>query len=175
MNDIGGLSNEDRRRVVHFLIHGSLGLAWYTQEIAQLPNGDTSQLINLIDAHGLDVVTLIVRFSNVLKRVPENMPAVFALALCVRYGNIATRRAAYVAFPLIARHSPDFLTLVGFLDDMKGWSAGMRRACSNWYIDMPMEKLLDEVGKPCVVNGWTHRDVIRSTSKDERSRTERNI
>jgi len=160
MEENSGLSIDDKRKFVRFLILGSREQAWYTREIARLPNGAANSFVYLIGACGLEIVALIVKYGGTA-RVPENMPVVFALALCVKHGDVATRRAAYAAFPLVARHSPDFLTLVSFLDSMKGWSAGMRRACSKWYTDMPMEKLLEEVGKPCAVNGWTHRDVIR--------------
>lgn len=94
-------------------------------------------------------------------RAPKNDPALFALALTIKYGDASTKAYAYQVMPRVARTGAHILQLAKTLDDLKGWSAGMRNAFSKWYTEKPLSDVLYQVVKYRQRGGWSHRDILR--------------
>ena len=103
-------------------------------------------------------------------RAPRNDQALFALAMCVKFGNPATRAAALQALPKVARTGTHLLTFVRWLRGMGGgMGRSVKRAIGNWYLrpeDATYYQTQDvtyQAIKYRQRNGWTHRDVLRLT------------
>lgn len=103
-------------------------------------------------------------------RAAVKHPALFALAVCARCGDQATKTRVYEALSDFCRIPTDLFYFVsqhvkvGELCglDGKGWGRAVRRALSRWYVDNPDElRLARHVTKYPHRHQWHHRDVLR--------------
>ena len=69
-------------------------------------------------------------------RAPRNDPALFALALAAKLGDIETRRAAHAALPQVARIGTHLFHFAEYVKALGGWGRGTMRAFAGWYNDM---------------------------------------
>jgi len=106
------------------------------------------------------VVNRIVEISEA-GRAPKNEPALFALALVMTYGNSDAKASAYEALPKVARIGTHLLHLAEYVNSMRGWGRGIRRAFGNWYTEKSPKALATNLVKYANRDGWTHRDVLR--------------
>jgi 60 kDa SS-A/Ro ribonucleoprotein len=142
-----------------FLVLGSEGGTFYVGE-KELTKENATNVIKAIDADGVRVVNRVVEISEA-KRAPKNDPALFVLALVMTYGNDEAKRAAEKAVPQVARIGTHILHLADFVNDMRGWGRGIRRAFGNWYNGQSALDLAKQVTKYANRDGWTHLDVLR--------------
>lgn len=142
-----------------FLILGSDKPTYYTSA-QKLTAANSAVVIECAQENGIRTVNKIADVS-VNGRAPKNDPALFALALVIKHGDVATKAYAYRAIPQVARTGTHILQLAEMLNDLKGWSAGMRKAFAAWYTNKSVSDVLYQVVKYRSRGGWSHRDILR--------------
>src|SRR6185436_5502505 len=101
-NSAGGFAFavDDWTRLDRFLILGSEGGSYYATE-RTLTRDNAQAVLRCLQLDGRRVVSRIVEISD-QGRAPKNDPALFALALAAKLGDVDTRRAAFAALPRVA-------------------------------------------------------------------------
>jgi 60 kDa SS-A/Ro ribonucleoprotein len=94
-------------------------------------------------------------------RAPKNDPALFALALAAKLGDVETRRAAFAALPRVARIGTHLFHFAEYVKALGGWGRGTMRAFARWYTDMEAGRLAHQAVKYQSRDGWSHRDLLR--------------
>lgn len=164
-NDAGGCvyALDDWARLDRFLILGTEGGTYYASE-ARLTRETTLVVARCIAADGARAVARIVEIS-VNGRAPKQEPVLFALALATAAEEPATRAAALAAIPKVARTGAQLQRLVGYIDGLRGWGRGLRRAIARWYVDQPLGELelqaLKYKARGEKGERWSHRDLLR--------------
>lgn len=160
-NNAGGyvFKTSDWSYLDRFLILGSEGSTYYSSG-TQLTEDAAKNVINLVRSSGVDLVARVVEISD-SGRAPKNEPALFCLALAMTHGDAATKQAAYDALPKVARIGTHVLHLAEYVNSMRGWGRGVRRAFGNWYLSQTPHKLATNLVKYANRDGWTHRDILR--------------
>lgn len=160
-NSAGGFvyQIDEFARLQRFLVLGSEGGTYYTSE-KKLTKQNAKNVLKCIKKDGLKTVAQIVEVSK-SGRAPKNDPALYALALCISEGDLATKRAAAAALPEVARIGTHLYHFCAYVETMRGWGALLRWAVKNWYESKPAEKLAYDAIKYRQRDGWTHRDVLR--------------
>ena len=128
-----------------FLILGSDQPTYYTSA-QKLTAENAAVVIECAQENGIRTVSEIADVST-NGRAPKNDPALFALALTIKHGDVATKTYAYRAIPMVARTGTHILQLAEMLNSLKGWSAGMRKAFSAWYTNKSIGDVLYQVVK----------------------------
>jgi 60 kDa SS-A/Ro ribonucleoprotein len=142
-----------------FLILGSEGGSYYaTEQAMTISNAQNVKACILED--GVRTVQEIVAISNE-GRAPKNDPAIFALAMAAAMGNEETRRAALQALPQVCRTGTHLFTFAEFVQSMRGWGRGLRRAVGQWYLGKEPRDLAYQLVKYRQREGWTHADTLR--------------
>ena len=164
-NDAGGYvyALDDWARLDRFLILGTEGGTYYASE-AKLTRETTQVVARCIDADGARAIRRIVELAT-SGQAPKQDPILFALALATAAPEPATRAAAMAALPRVARTGSQLQRLVGYIDGLRGWGRGLRRAIARWYLDQPLGELelqaLKYKARGEKGQRWSHRDVLR--------------
>jgi len=160
-NNAGGFSFAMNcwARLNQFLILGSSGGTYYVNE-KKLTIDNAEAVRECIKADGVRTVNTIVEISDA-GRAPKNDPALFALAMCTKFGDVETRRTAYAALPKVARIGTHLFNFVAYREAFGGWGRGMRNAVAKWYQDKDLGKLAYQMIKYQQRDGWSHRDLLR--------------
>jgi 60 kDa SS-A/Ro ribonucleoprotein len=161
-NSAGGyaFAVDDWTRLDRFLILGSEGGSYYATE-RKLAQENSQALLRLLQTErGLEIVSRIVKVSDE-GRAPKNDPAIFALATCLKKGDLATRRAAADAVPKVCRIGTHIFQLAECIEALGGWGRGTKRAVAAWYRTQTLEKLAYNLVKYRQRGGWSHRDLLR--------------
>jgi 60 kDa SS-A/Ro ribonucleoprotein len=164
-NDAGGYvyALDDWARLDRFLILGTEGGTFYASEL-RLTRDSATAVARCIAADGVRAVARIVEIS-VSGRAPKQEPVLFALALATAASDPATRAAALAAIPKVARTGAQLQRLVGYIDGLRGWGRGLRRAIARWYVDQPLGELelqaLKYKARGEKGERWSHRDLLR--------------
>lgn len=155
-----GWQKDDWSRLDEFLILGCEGGTYYAEERPMtLENADV--VLRCLKSDGARVVKRTVEISQ-SGRAPKNDPALFVLALGVKFGDESTRRDAYAALPLVARIGTFHFSFQKSLDELGvGWGRGRRRASGNWYTERSAESLAYQLAKYQSRNGYANRDLLR--------------
>ena len=164
-NSAGGYAwaVDDWVRLDRFLVLGSEGGTYYSSE-QKLTADNAAAVQRCLAADGPRVVARIVEISAT-GRAPKNDPALFALAMCAapwgHPGDEATRKAALMALPKVARIGTHLFHFLAYVELFRGWGRSMRRAVADWYNAMPAERLAYQAIKYQQRDGWSHRDALR--------------
>ncbi|MES2464112.1 MAG: TROVE domain-containing protein [Armatimonadota bacterium] len=150
---------DDWVRLERFLILGSEGGSYYASE-RKLTVANAEAVKRCVVADGLRAVARIVEVSE-SGRAPKNDPAILALAIAASFGDDATRRAALVALPKVCRIGTHLFHFAEYVDGMRGWGRGLRKAVANWYEKQEAGKLAYQAVKYQARDGWSHRDLLR--------------
>ncbi len=171
-NSAGGYTwqVDDWARLRRFLILGSEGGTYYIREQA-LTVENANNVLTCIQHDGLRVVREIVAISTE-GRAPKPDPAIFALALVCSLGDTSARKAALDALPQVCRTGTHLFSFVDYVQTMRGWGRGLRRAVAGWYRAMNARQLAYQVVKYRQRGGWTHADTLRLAHPKPRSETE---
>jgi 60 kDa SS-A/Ro ribonucleoprotein len=171
MNDNAGFvwAVDDWTRLDRFLVLGTEGGTFYASERA-LTRENAEAVVRCIAVDGARVVRRIVELSA-SGRAPKNDPALFALALAAKLGDVDTRRAAHSALPRVARIGTHLFHFAEFVKAFGGWGRGTMRAFADWYNDMDAGRLALQAVKYQSRDGWSHRDVLRKAHP--RAKTDR--
>jgi 60 kDa SS-A/Ro ribonucleoprotein len=160
-NSAGGFAwkVDDWMRLDRFLVLGSEGGTYYITE-RKLTVENAEAVGRCIDADGVRVVNRIVELSTA-GRAPKNDPAIFALAMCAKLGNDATRAAAYQALPKVCRIGTHLMHFAEYAQGFGGWGRGMRKAVASWFNTKPANELAYQLVKYQSRDGWSNRDLLR--------------
>lgn len=170
-NSAGGFAFavDEWTRLDRFLILGSEGGSYYATE-RKLTRENAKAVLDCLKVNGRRVVARIVEISHE-GRAPKNEPALFALALAAKLGDVETRRAAFAALPQVARIGTHLFHFAEYVKALGGWGRGTMRAFARWYTEMEASRLAFQAIKYQSRDGWSHRDLLRKAhpkAKDER-------
>ena len=165
VGDAGGYvyALDDWARFDRFLVLGTEGGTYYASE-ARLTRETTETVARCMAADGTRAVARIVEMS-VSGRAPKQDPILFALALATAAADPATRALALAAVPRVARTGAQLQRLVSYIDALRGWGRGLRRAVARWYLEQPLAELEHQALKYRARGErgqrWSHRDLLR--------------
>jgi 60 kDa SS-A/Ro ribonucleoprotein len=170
-NSAGGFAFavDDWARLDRFLILGAEGGSYYATE-RKLTRENAQAVLRCLQLDGRRVVNRIVAVSDE-GRAPKNDPALFALALAAKLGDVETRRAAFAALPRVARIGTHLFHFAEHVKALGGWGRGTMRAFARWYTEMEASRLALQAVKYQSRDGWSHRDLLRKAhpvAKDDR-------
>ncbi len=160
-NSAGGyaFAVDDWTRLDRFLILGSEGGSYYASE-RTLTAENASAVIRCIQANGARTVRRIIEISE-SGRAPKNEPAILALALVSAHGDPIARRMVIEALPKVCRTGTNLFHFAAYVDSMRGWGRGLRRAVANWYVNSSARDVAFQAVKYQQRDGWSHRDLLR--------------
>jgi 60 kDa SS-A/Ro ribonucleoprotein len=162
MNSAGGFTFaiDDWARLQRFLVLGAEGGTYYATE-RKLARENAACVERLIAADGPRLVREIVEIST-SGRAPKNDPAIFALAMAAKLGDLATKQAAYAALPKVCRIGTHLFHFAEFASTIAGggWGAGMRRALARWFNERSVDDAALQLVKYQSRDGWAARDVL---------------
>jgi 60 kDa SS-A/Ro ribonucleoprotein len=160
-NSAGGFAwaVDEWTRLRRFLVLGSEGGSFYAGEW-QLTRENATAVERCIAADGPRAVKEIVAVSRE-GRAPKNDAAIFALAIAAAAPDQSTRRAALDALPDVCRTGTHLFQFVRFVEGVRGWGRGLRRAIGRWYAAQEPGALAYQAVKYRQREGYTHRDVLR--------------
>lgn len=161
LNSTGGFGFKlsPQNTVKRFLILGTDGGTYYASEkkltiqnaesIAEIARNGESWLVEMI----VEVA------QNRLAPKPD--AGIFALAVAATYGTAAVKKQAYDAIPKVCNIGTHIYSFCQAIQNLRGWSRGLRRGVGNYYSQKPVENFAYDVLKYRQRNGWTPLDVIR--------------
>ena len=88
-------------------------------------------------------------------------PMLLALALAAAADDDLTRRAALIAMPRVARTSGELFLFATYVQSLRGWGRGLRRAIGAWYNDRSPATLVEDILATPGLAGWRHADLLR--------------
>jgi len=162
-NYAGGVSFKlnDWDKLNRFLILGSSEPTYYASA-QKLTKKNAKNIEKLIKEDGIEVVDRVVEIS-VAGRAPNNDPALFVLAMVASNGNNEAKKYALNHLSQVARIGTHLFHFTEFVNDMRGWGRGLRKAFAKWYTDKEVNKLAYQVVKYQSRDGWSHRDILRKS------------
>lgn len=160
-NDAGGYGFEvtPQERLERFLLIGSEGGTYYVGE-QKLTEDNAKNILNMIKSDGSQVVQTVVDFA-VNRRAPKADAGLFVLALAASFGDQTTKNAAYQAVTSVAQNSTQLFTFLANIQNLRGWSRGLRKAVARFYTGKSIDKLAYQIVKYRNRAGFTHRDALR--------------
>jgi 60 kDa SS-A/Ro ribonucleoprotein len=160
-NSAGGFSFavDKWKRMERFLILGSDGGSYYATE-QKLTLESAKAVENCIADDGPRAVRMIVEVSRD-GRAPKNDPALVALAIALKKGDLGTRHAAADALTEVARIGTHMFHLAEYVKALGGWGRLTTAAFARWYTQMPVDKLALQAIKYQSRDGWAHGDLLR--------------
>jgi len=162
MNNAGGYTFvvDDWARLRRFLVLGAEGGTYYASE-KKLARENAACVERLIQLDGPRLVREVAELSE-SGRAPKNDPAILALALAAKLGDLPTKRAAYAALPRVCRIGTHLYHFAAFTSAIAGggWGAGMRRAIGDWFNARSVDDTAHQVVKYQSRDGWSAKDVL---------------
>ena len=160
-NSAGGYAwaVDDWKRLDRFLVLGSEGGTYYISE-QKLTLDNATCVERCIKADGPKVVNRVVEVSEA-GRAPKNDPALFALAMCASTGDTKTRQLALESLPRVARIGTHLFHFISYVESMRGWGRGLKRAVGNWYNEKRDYDVALQAVKYQQRDGWSHADLLR--------------
>lgn len=146
-------------RLRRFLVLGVEGGTFYATE-RELTLDNAEVVLDWARHRAAELVDEVVTLST-SGRAPRNNPALFALAAAASFGDLEGRRAALAALPRVARTGTHLFVFAGYVQQLRGWGRGLRRAVADWYTARPTDDVAYQVVKYRQREGWSHRDLLR--------------
>ena len=167
-NSAGGYSFavDKWKKFDRFLILGTEGGSYYASE-KDLTIQNAENLLKCVAEDGLRVVKRIVEVSD-QGIAPKNDPAIFALAVCLKKGDLATKHAAEKAVPKVCRIGTHIFQLADAIKVLGGWGRITMRAVASWYEVQPSHALATNLVKYQQRGGWSHKDLLRKSHASEK-------
>jgi len=159
-NSAGGYSfkADDWTRLDRFLILGTEKGSYYANEHT-LTVDNAGVVLRCIEDDGLRTVERI-RSISLAGRAPKNDPAIFALAMCLKAGELETRRAAAAAVPDVCRIGTHIFQLADAINALGGWGRLTTKAVAGYYQAKSAERLALDLFKYKSRGGWSHKDLL---------------
>ena len=163
LNSAGGHSFavDDWTRLDRFLILGSEGGSYYASE--RKLTVENAAVVERCAK--LDAIRTVARIAEVsiAGRAPKNEPALLALAMVAKRGDVAARRLAFDALSVVARTGTHLFHFAEYVKALGGWGRATTRAFASWYLSMAPERLALQAIKYQQRDGWAHRDLLRKS------------
>jgi 60 kDa SS-A/Ro ribonucleoprotein len=162
-NSAGGyaFAVDDWTRLDRFLILGSESSSYYATA-QKLTIENAKAVVRCIQKDGVRVVERMTEISQA-GRAPKNAPALFVLTLCSKFGDLATKYAAFDIFGQVVRIGTHLFQFNEEVKGFRGRGRWLRRVNTAWYNTMPANKLAYQAVKYQQREGWSHRDLLRLT------------
>lgn len=159
-NSAGGYSFkvDDWTRLHRFLILGSEKGSYYASE-RKLTVSNAEAVLRCLKADGARAVAMIVEVSD-QGLAPKNDQAIFALALALKQGDLATRRAAAEAVPKVCRIGTHIFQLAEAVKALGGWGKLTAKAIAGYYNSKDADALAFDLFKYQQREGWSHKDLF---------------
>lgn len=160
-NNAGGFVFQvsDKTALERFLILGTEGGTYYASEKDHTLKSVAVVSRMLQQGKGKEVVDTIVEVSDA-GRAPKNDPAIFALAMCLKQGDLETKRYASAAVPKVCRIGTHIFSLAEAVKSLGGWGRRTQTAFTNWYLGQTPDQLGMNLAKYQSRGGWSHRDLL---------------
>lgn len=160
-NNAGGYGFQitPQERLERFILIGSEGGTYYVGE-QKLTEENAKSILSLIKSDGLNVVSTVVDFA-INSRAPKADAGLFVLALAASFGDQATKNAAYQAVSNVCRTSTHLFTFLANVQNLRGWSRGLRKAVARFYTTKSVDQLAYQIVKYRNRAGFTHADALR--------------
>lgn len=160
-NNAGGYVFQitEQEQLERFLLLGSEGGTYYVGE-DKLTLDNAKSIIGFIKKDASAVAKTAITFLA-SSRAPKTDPALFVLALVATYGDAAGKKLVYDSVSEVCKTSTHLFTFVANVNNLRGWSRGLRRAVARFYETKKDDKLVYQVLKYRNRAGFTHADVIR--------------
>jgi len=151
-----------------FLILGTEGGTYYVKE-RKLTLDNVEAVLKCLAEDGVRTVKEAVKVSQA-GRAPKNEPAIFMLALAVKFGDNQTQDVALAEMPNVCRFGTHLFTFAQYLKDLDvTWSRKVRKAFERWYNMKPAQfaayQVLKYQGRNVYEKDkssrWTHADILR--------------
>ena len=167
-NSAGGMVFEvnDLTRLRRFLCLGAEGGTAYIKA-PRLAQENAMALMRMLAAGQGPAAVAEIEAWSVEGRAAKQGPLLFALAVCARLGDAATKAAAYASLPRVCRIPTHLFAFIGHCETLSGagtgWGRAHRRAVAAWYTaaGRPAASLAMLVTKYQTREGWAHKDVLR--------------
>lgn len=160
-------------KLERFLILGTEGGSYYAEEKA-LTKDNAAAVIRCIKTDGRKTVETIVAISEG-GRAPKNDPAIFALGLCLKMGDLETKRLAAAAVPKVCRVGTHIFSLAESVKNLGGWGRLTKKAFTGWYTSQAPDQLGMNLAKYQSRNGWSHRDLLRKIKPKPANDVQKNM
>lgn len=154
-----GFSITPQQRLERFLMIGAEGGTYYVSE-KTLTVDNAKAILEYIKTDGIIVANTAMN-SIRYNLAPKVDPALFVLALCMTYGSADVKKHTYPIIPIACRTATQLFTLIGFINDLRGWSRGLRTNVARWYTNKTPDQVAYQMVKYRQRNGYTHKDVLR--------------
>lgn len=169
-NNAGGFGFKISNQEVleRFLVTGSEGGTYYVGE-KELTKENSTTILEMIKQNGIGVVETATSYLT-NNRAPKADMALFVLALACSFGDATTKKAVYAALPKVTRTATHLFLFLSNIQNLRGWSRGLRKAVSRFYTDRSNEQLALQLVKYRSRADFTHKDAIRlahPATKDE--------
>lgn len=163
-NDAGGyvFPVDDFQRLRRFLVLGSENGTYYVNETG-LTLDNVSCLYRVLEIDPERAIDSIAAISK-SGRATSNEPAIFALAAAASFkgeNELTVRKYALAQLNQVCRTATHLFSFVGYVQNMRGWGRGLRKAVANWYTGRSANDLAYQVVKYRQRNRWTHLDLLR--------------
>jgi len=158
-------------QLLRFLILGSAGGTYYVGE-RKLTIENAQVVIDCLAEDAAKTVEIIAGVSS-KGRAPKNDSAIFALALACCNTVQANKIYAYRALPQVLRTGTHLFQFVADIQNLRGWSRGLRSAVSRWYTQNPNVEY--QLAKYQNRHGWTHKDVMRLSHPTPKNDTQADL
>ena len=152
---------DDKVRTHRFLIIGSEDGSYYQKE-RELTLENAQAVKRYVKDAGTAAVQHIVDVAT-QRRAPRVSPGLFALSIAASGDEDETRKAALDALPLVAATASHLEEFAGYIDSMRSWGRGLKRAVNLWYSERSPKEVAFQAVKYRTRHGWSHRDILRST------------
>lgn len=162
-NNAGGFTFAitNQELLERFLLIGSEQGTYYVDG-KTLTVENASKIIQYIKEDGLTVLSTVV---DVLrnKKAPKVDASIFVLALLAAHGTPEVKQKVYQAiyFPKVLKTATHLFMFLANIQNLRGWSRGLRTAVSKWYTLQAPKDVEYQVVKYRNREGFTHRDVLR--------------
>lgn len=174
-NSAGGYvwAVDDWTALDRFLILGAEGGTFYIAQ-RDLVKQNHGVVLRCIQADALRTVNRIMEIS-LSGRAPKNDPAIFALALVVTHGNDTARATAFRELNRVCRTGTHLFHFAEYVNAMRGWGRGLRKAVARWYLDRKVDDLALQVVKYQQRDGWSHADLLRLAHPEPVNATQQSV
>ena len=147
------------KQLERFLILGTEGGSYYVKE-RELTLENAKAALACLEYCGSRVVDLVVDISTKGRAFKQDA-GLFVLALAASHEDELTRKKALEVLPIVARTGTHLFTFTQYVNDLRGWGRGLKKAVGNWYTSKDPEKLAYQLIKYKSRGGWSHRDLLR--------------
>ena len=170
-NNAGGyvFALDEWKRLQRFLILGSDSSTYYVSA-HELTKDNANVVAECIQKDSKRTVDVIVEISD-SGRAIKNDPAIFALAMVVGTADEEGRKYALANLDKVCRIGTHLFHFAQYVEQFRGWGAGLRKAVSRWYTEKPVDKLQLQLVKYRQRDGWSHRDLLRLAHPKTKDKT----